>query len=371
MISSQAFSIANFRGPLIRELVARGVVVHALAPDFDADTRARVAALGAHPVDYSLSRTGLNPLRDLWDVVRLRRVLKRLSPDASLAYFIKPVIYGSLAAWAAGVPARYSMIEGLGYVFVEGGSAKPYRRALRLAVLHLYKCAMKANRRVLFLNPEDLKQFVEGKTVTAAQAAQIDGIGVDLDHYAPVPPVLEPVTFVLIARMLREKGVYDFIEAARIVRGRFPSARFMLVGGTDPNPGSVAKSHLEGWVAEGLIEWSGQVSDVRPWIARASVFVLPSYYREGVPRSNQEAMAMGRPLITTDSVGCRETVVDGVNGYLVPVRNPDALAATMARFIESPELIRQMGREGMRLANERFDVRIINREILAILGLSE
>lgn len=369
VISSQAFSIVNFRGPLIRELVARGIVVYALAPDFDDDARARVVGLGARPVDYSLSRTGLNPLRDLLDVVRLRGVLRRLAPDASLAHYIKPVIYGSLAAWAAGIPARYSMIEGLGYVFIEDGTPLSLRRwALRYVVSRLYKLAIKTNRRVLFLNPDDLGYFLAGNTVTPEQAMQIDGIGLDLDYYAPVPAVLQPVTFLLIARMLREKGVYDFIAAARTVKRRFPNVCFMLVGGTDPNPGSVERADLESWEREGLVQWAGQVPDVRPWIARASVFVLPSY-REGVPRSNQEAMAMERPVITTDCVGCRETVVDGVNGYLVPVRSPDALAATMMRFIESPDLIQRMGREGRRIAKARFDVRAINRRILEILDL--
>jgi glycosyltransferase involved in cell wall biosynthesis len=261
------------------------------------------------------------------------------------------------------------MIEGLGYVFIEDGSPLPLRRrALRYVVSCLYKWAIKTNRRVFFLNPDDLRQFLGGNAVTREQAAQIDGVGLDLDYYAPVPPVLEPVTFVLIARMLREKGVYDFIDAARAVKERFPAVRFLLVGSTDPNPGSVARTTLEKWESEGLVEWAGQVPDVRPWIARASVFVLPSY-REGLPRSSQEAMAMARPLITTDCVGCRETVVQGVNGYLVPVRRPDVLAATMMRFVESPHLIQQMGREGRRIAKERFDVREINRQILEILDL--
>lgn len=372
VISSQAFAIVNFRGPLIRDLVARGVAVYALAPDYDDDTRVKVADLGARPIDFSLSRAGLNPVRDLLDAVRLRAVLRRLAPDASLANYIKPVIYGSLAAWAAGIPARYSMIEGLGYVFIEDGSPPSLRRrALRYAVSRLYKCALKTNRRVLFLNPDDLGQFLAGKIVKPEQATQIDGIGLDLDYYVPVAPVLEPVTFLLVARMLREKGVYDFIDAARTVKRRYPHVRFMLVGGTDPNPGSVDRADLESWKREGLVEWAGRVSDVRPWIARASVFVLPSYYREGVPRTNQEAMAMERPVITTDHIGCRETVVDGVNGYLVPVRRPDVLAATMTRFVESPDLIQRMGREGRRIAKERFDVRAINRRILEILGVTE
>jgi len=181
-----------------------------------------------------------------------------------------------------------------------------------------------------------------------------------------MPSVLKPVTFILIARMLREKGIYEFVEAARQVRSRYPAVRFLLVGGVDQNPGSLTETELRGWVNEGLVEWPGHVTDVRPWFAQASVFVLPSY-REGVPRCSQEAMAMGRPVITTDSIGCRETVADGVNGFMVPVRDPVSLARAMIRFIESPDLIKIMGREGRRIAEERFDVHAINRQIIEVL----
>jgi glycosyltransferase involved in cell wall biosynthesis len=372
VISSQAFSLVNFRGPLIRDLVAKGVTVYALAPDFDSHTHARVAALGAQPVAFSLARAGMNPLRDFVNTIQLRGILKRLAPDAALAYFVKPVIYGSLAAWSAGIAERYSMIEGLGYVFMDDvAGLAPRRRVLRYAVSRFYQLAMRANRKVFFLNREDREQFVREAIVTEQQAVQLDGIGLDLDHYSAVPSVLQPVTFLLAARMLKEKGIYDFIQAARQTRADFPQSRFLLVGGTDPNPGSVRQADLEGWVAEGLVEWPGQVADVRPWIARASVFVLPSYYREGVPRSNQEAMAMARPVITTDWVGCRETVRDGVNGYLVPVRDPHSLAMAMRRFLERPELIRTMGEQGRRIAEERFDVRAINRRILSALRLHD
>lgn len=370
IISSQAFSLVNFRGPLIQILAKRGAIVYALAPDFNTKTRISVTALGAQPVDYSLSRAGLNPLRDLIDTVYLTCTLKKLAPNITLAYFIKPVIYGSIAAVIAQVPNRFSMVEGLGYVFVNDVAPFSwYRRALQHGVSSLYRWALSSNRKVFFLNQDDIVQFVQSRLVLQEQVVRLDGIGLDLDQFIPVAPVLIPVTFLLVARMLREKGVYDFIEAARKVRARFPQTRFVLVGDTDPNPGSIKESELKGWVKEGLVEWPGHVDDVRPWIAQASVFVLPSYYREGVPRSSQEAMAMGRPVITTDSVGCRETVRDGVNGWLVPIRNSDALAQAMQRFVESPGLIEKMGREGRRMAEERFDVRVINSQILEVMGL--
>lgn len=370
LITTQAFSLWNFRGPLIRALTDRGVDVYALAPDFDDGSRNRVVELGAVPVDYSLSRTGINPARDAAAVFQLARLLKRISPDMALSYFIKPVIYGSIAAWLAGVPKRFSMIEGLGYVFLNDSESMTRRRhALRRAVSALYRFALGLNRKVFFLNQDDIDQFVDEGIVDQNQVVRIDGIGLDLAHYTPATPVVKPVTFILIARMLKEKGVYDFVEAARRVRKRYPAARFVLVGGGDQNPGSVTEAELRAWVAEGLVEWPGQVDDVRPWFARASVFVLPSYYREGLPRGSQEALAMGLPVITTDWVGCRETVRDGVNGFLVPVRDSNALARAMIRFIESPGLIGRMGLEGRRIAEERFDAHVINRRIMEVLEL--
>lgn len=370
IISVQAFSLVNFRGLLIRALKDQGVSVYALAPDFDEELRSQLVELGATPIDYSLSRTGMNPLRDAVDVFRLSQLLKRSAPDVVLNCYIKPVIYGSIAAWLAGVPKRFSMIEGMGYVFLDGPESLTLRRrALRWAVSRLYKFALGLNQKIFFLNQDDINQFVDEGIVIEKEVFRLDGIGLDLDYYNPVPSVMRPVTFILVARMLREKGIYDFIEAARQVRARYTAVRFLLVGGTDTNPGSLTESELCAWVGEGLVEWPGQVKDVRPWFAQASVFVLPSY-REGLPRCNLEAMAMGRPVITTDSIGCRETVQDGVNGFLVPVRDPEALSQAMMRFVESPDLIETMGQEGRRIAVERFDVHAINRQIMEVMGLS-
>jgi len=370
IITSQAFSLENFRGPLIRALTNRGISVYALAPDFDSGLRTRVAELGAVPVDYSLSRTGMNPLRDALNIFRLSKLIMRLSPDVTLAYFIKPVIYGSIVAWLARVPKRFSMIEGLGYVFLDYPESLTLRRhILRWAVSHLYKYALSLNKKVFFLNQDDVAQFVDEGIISKKKVVRLDGIGLDLNHYAQVPSVVEPVTFILVARMLREKGIYDFVEAARQVRKRYPAVRFLLVGGVDQNPSSITEGELHAWVEEGLVEWPGHVNDIRPWLGQASVFVLPSYYREGLPRGNQEAMAMGRPIITTDWIGCRETVKNGINGFLVPVRDSKALAMAMMRFVEAPNLIQKMGREGRRIAEERFDVHVINRQIMETMGL--
>jgi glycosyltransferase involved in cell wall biosynthesis len=346
----------------------QGIKVYALAPDFDASLRTKVARLGAEPVDFVLSRASINPILDVIAVFRLSHLLKRISPEMTLAYFIKPVIYGSIAAWLARVPKRYSMIEGLGYVFEnDARSQNLYRSLLRWAVNRIYKFALRLNDKVFFLNKDDISQFIEEGIVTDNKVVWIDGIGLDLDHFRPAASVVEPATFILIARLLRAKGVYDYVEAARQVRKQYPTARFLLVGSGDENPGSIPESVIRKWALEGILECPGQVDDVRQWLIKSSVFVLPSY-REGLPRSTQEAMAMGLPIITTDTVGCRDTVEDGVNGFIVPVRDPVALAKTMMRFIENPDLIGTMGQAGRRIAEERFDVHSKNRQIIDALS---
>jgi glycosyltransferase involved in cell wall biosynthesis len=369
IIGSQAFALWNFRGPLIQEMVKRNLEIYALAPDYDNETCEKVRKLGANPVQYRLSRTGLNPFRDAVDFLGLIATLRRIKPNVTFSYTIKPVIYGTLAAWVVGVPRRFAMIEGLGYAFTAPGEQEELkRRVVRTIAQFLYKLALRRATKVFFLNPDDLNEFVQKGLVHSEKAFLLGPIGVDLRAFTPAPPVSEPITFLLAARLLREKGVLEFVEAARRIKSKYSNTRFIVLGGLDTNPGAIPRKEVEGWVKEGLIEWPGHVADVRPYLAQASVFVLPSY-REGVPRGVQEAMAMARPIIATDAPGCRETVIPGVNGFLVPVRNVDALVSAMERFINEPELIERMGKESRRIAEERFDVHKINRVLLEAMGL--
>jgi glycosyltransferase involved in cell wall biosynthesis len=369
MISNQAFSLVNFRGPLIREMVSRGIIVYAFASDYDAQSKASVSAIGAIPVDYSLKRTGMNPLRDVMDMGALAFKLRAFKIDISFAYFIKPVIYGTLAAWLARVPDRFVMIEGAGYVFTESSQRLSFkRRVLRFLVTSLYRVGLSRARKVFLLNTDDKKMFIETAMTSADKICLINGIGLDLNHFQELPPNTEPIAFILVARLLREKGIWEFVEAARKVKSLHPEITFYLIGDIDANPGSISEQQAQQWVEEGLLVWPGHVDDVRIWLAKASVFVLPSY-REGLPRSSQEAMASGRPVITTDAPGCRETVRHGVNGFLVPVRDSESLAQAMLRFIAQPELIGEMGARSRQFAEENYNVQQINSIILAAMGL--
>ena len=368
LITSQATSLLNFRGPLIVEMVARGVEVFAIAPDFDDQLRQSVSAIGAVPVDCRFSRTGINPVYDLVAVLRLARVLRRVDVDVALGYFIKPVIFGTLAAVIARVPHRFCMIEGLGYVFTPAAGIESLKRkSLRILVSLLYKFALKFVHKAFLLNDDDIREMIGRGLLKKTQVIKLGGIGVDLQEWMPQASFAGPITFILAARLLREKGILDFVEAARIVKARHPEIKFVLLGGLDSNPGGLKSEEVAGWVAEGLLVWPGHVP-VRRWFAEASVFVLPSY-REGVPRSTQEAMAMGRAVITTDAPGCRDTVIDGRNGFLVPVRNPLALSQAMLRFVAAPDLIETMGNESRAIAVERFDVHKVNDSILKVIGI--
>jgi len=364
IISHYSPSLINFRGDLIRAMVELGHKVICLGPE--AGFEQPLQELGADYRQIPLHRTGLNPLKDVKTLFSLRKVLKETKPDVVFSYTVKPIVYGSIAAHMAGVRRMYAMIEGLGYVFI-GQSLK--QKFLRQLVCFLYHKALKYNKAVFFLNPDDMRLFVDNSIVPkAVKPVLLNGIGVNIEKFAFAPPKLSPVTFLLIARLIKDKGILEYVESARLLKQKYPAAKFQLLGPLDINPAAITQEQLERWSKEGIIEYLGKTNDVRPYIAEASVYVLPSY-REGTPRSVLEAMSMGRPIITTDAPGCRETVIDGKNGFLVPVKDVDALKSTMEKFILKPDLIVQMGEQSRIIAEEKYDVRKVNRVILQEMGL--
>lgn len=370
LLGTVSASVFNFRIPLIKELVARNHTVYVLCVDYDNVSREKIVALGAIPVDYSLNRAGLNPIRDLVDTWKLFRQLKRIAPDVVLSYFVKPVIFGSIAARMAAVPRNIGMLEGLGYVFTDLPTGpKRKQRILRWVQVFLYRLALPGLDRLIFLNPDDSADLLSRNGLKAKNVSILGGIGVDLEKYSYIPlDSQKSPSFIFVGRLLAEKGINEYVEAARMVKSLHPEARFVVLGGLDEeNPGGLSRLELDDLIASGVVEYPGHVSSVMQWLTDASVFVLPSYYREGVPCSTQEAMAVGRAVITTDVPGCRETVVDGVNGYLVPRWDAEALAQKMLCLVRDPVLVARMGEESRRLAEQRFDAEKVNVRLIQIL----
>lgn len=367
VISSYAPSLLNFRGPLIRDLITAGHQVSVGGPDIDADVRARIEALGAVVHETPLNRNGTGILADLRYYHTLRRLMLREKPDLVLTYTIKPNIWGAFAAAAARI-SSFALVTGLGYAFTETGKRPTLKKRLAgMVARRLYRAATDRNQQVIFQNSDDLRDFIAaGCLADPDKASIIAGSGVDMNHYARLPLPETPVVL-MIARLLRTKGVADYAEAALTIRKSHPQARFLLVGPFDGGPDSITEAELDQWVADGL-EYLGSRDDVREALAEARIYVLPSY-REGTPRSVLEAMAMGRPVITTDVPGCRETVENGVNGFLVPVRNPVALAKAISQLLDDPHQAERMGDAGYNLVARKFDVHLVNRQIMEILGL--
>lgn len=369
LLAGFAESLLIFRGPLIQAMLAKGLQVHVAAPGLESGqpVRTRLEALGAQVHSIPMARTGTNPIADLQTLLALRRLMHQVRPHAVLAYTIKPVIYGTLAAWLAGVPHRFALITGLGYAFT--GQATGLRGVVKSLVQGLYKQALRRAHKVFFQNPDDQALFRQLQLLpSTVPCVVVNGSGVDVGSFEvqPLPPA--PLRFLLIARLLGDKGVQEYAQAARQVRSRYPEVRFALVGWIDENPDAIAQSELDGWIADGTVEFLGRLSDVRPAIAQCSVYVLPSY-REGTPRTVLEAMAMGRAIITTDAPGCRETVVDGDNGFLVPVKSVETLVHAMERFITEPDLAARMGARSRQMAEEKYDVHKVNAVMLREMGL--
>ena len=348
-----AWNLVNFRAGLIRALVAEGYEVVAVAP-YD-EYAPRLDALGCRYVPLPMDNQGTHPGRDLLLLWRFYRLLRRERPAVYLGFTVKPNVYGSMAAHALGIPV-VNNIAGLGAVFIRNS---PVTRVVR----GLYRLALSRSRRVFFQNDEDRRMFVEGGLVRPEVTGRVPGSGIDLGRFAPAPlPGAERgrVRFLLIARMLWDKGVGEYVAAARRVRRRYPGAEFGLLGFLDvQNPAAISREQMDAWVDEGVVRYLGVSDDVRAQIAAADCVVLPSY-REGTPRTLLEAAAMGRPLITTDAVGCREVVDDGVNGLLCRVRDADDLADKMEQMIAlSADERTEMGRRGREKVEREFDERFV------------
>lgn len=371
LIGTVAQNAILFRKDMILALVKEGHSVYSFCVDYTKESKKEIESFGAIAVDYTLNRAGLNPFKDLLDTYKLSKKLKELEIDISFSYFVKPVIFGTIASKLAGVKRRFGMLEGLGYVFTDlptGVSKK--QKILRAVQVFLYKLSFPYLEKIIFLNPDDPKDLIEKHNIKTKKVEVLGAIGLNLDEYSYSKPSLEKIRFIFVGRLLAEKGIFEYIKAAKIVKKDFPNVEFVVLGGLDEqNPGGLKKYDLEQLLKDNIVLYPGFVKNVDEWIKDSSVFVLPSYYREGVPRSTQEAMAVGRAVITTDVPGCRETVVDGLNGFLIPPFDANALVEAMKKFIENPYLVEKMGEESYKIAKDKFDAKKVNDKLLKILEI--
>lgn len=352
-----AWNFVNFRAGLIKALVATGYEVVAVGPS-DCYV-ARVEALGCRFIPLQMDNQGTHPGRDLILLWRYYKLLAREQPDVYLGYTVKPNIYGSLAAHALGIPV-INNIAGLGSVFIK-------ENWLAWIVRILYRIALSRSSKVFFQNEEDRSLFIKSGLVSPTVTDRLPGSGIDLVRFQPVPLPSQPrLRFLLIARMLWDKGIGEYVEASRLLKQRGVNIEMCLLGFLDvQNPAAISRQQMNEWISEGVVRYLGISDTVSDELAAADCVVLPSFYREGVPRTLLEAAAMGRPIITTNTVGCREVVSDGVNGYLVQPRDSHDLAEKIEMIISLSSGARtEMGKRSREKVEREFDEKIVIKKYL-------
>ncbi len=367
VIGALSESLINFRGELLKALAGAGHEVTAMAGTVAPDVVKRLSSIGVSFRAYPVQRNGMNPVADLQTFLALRKVLRELKPDVVLSYTIKPVIWGGIASKGISRIRFYALITGLGFAFNEGKSFK--QRMLTMLVSRLYRFSLSRASRIIFQNPDNRDFFEQKHIIDKDKSSLVNGSGVDLAVFTATPlPQGKDVIFLTIGRLLGAKGFREYTKAACLVKARYPETIFRLVGPMDPSPDGISLAEVEEWQNAGIIQYLGETHDVRPFIADCHVYVLPSYH-EGMPRTVLEAMAIGRPILTTDVPGCRETVVPEKNGFLVPKADAGVLADRMIWFIENRDKWDRMGQYSRRLAEEKFDVHRINENMLDIMRL--
>lgn len=364
VVSANSPSLFGIRSELIQEFISRGHEVVAIGGGSQADWETEAVEKGHRYRQFFVNRAGTNPVQDIRTLKSLQDVFAEEKPDKVFTYHAKGNIYGSIAAHRAKVRDIYCLIAGLGSIFRDNpDSFNPIRIAMSLE----YKYALRYTKVVFFQNSDDLGTFSQKRIVDSKKAMIVNGSGVNTERFSFTPQVNKPA-FLFVGRLIKDKGIREFADAARIIKSRYPEVQFNVLGGIDANPTSLTSSEVESIAAEGTVIFHGEQSDVVPFYQENSVFVLPSYH-EGTPRSALEALSVGRPVILTDAPGCRDVVTDGVNGLMVPVRDSRALADAMERLICNPGLRETMGKNSRAIAVEKYDVRKVNEVICTTMGL--
>jgi len=365
LIASYANSLIRFRGDFIKSLIEKGFEVFTAAPDYTDDDVEVIRAIGARPIEFKLQRTGLNPVKDLKSIQELKSIIKENHIDLVFPYTIKPVIYGSLAANRCKISV-ISLITGLGYAFT-GRSSKA--KVLQKITETLYKLSIRKNKIIVFQNKDDYQLLLDRNVISKNQKISfVSGSGVNLKEFSfKEKNATENVSFLLIARLIEEKGITLYLEAAKMLKAKYPKTEFHLIGAPETSPSAISEDEIKMMHGEGVIIFHGSQSNIEEHLHKRDIFVLPSYYREGLPRTTLEACACGNPIITTDSVGCREAVKEGKNGFLIKPKNLEALIQSMEYFITNPDRIKEMGINSRKYAEERFDVNIINNDLVQLI----
>lgn len=364
VLSSHTPSLFWFRMEMMQQFIDCGCEVFAAGNEPESMWKEKFAKRGIVYQQIHVKRNGTNPVQDLKTFRSIISALKTIRPDKIFTYQAKTVIYGGIAANLLGITEVYPLIAGVGSVFLKNDMKT---KLVRKVMIVEYRLGMRKSSTVFFQNRDDEQVFRENHIVNKQKTVLIHGSGVNLQRFQ-VLPFQEQFGFLCISRLIRDKGVYEYLEACKRIKKEHPEVRCLLVGPFDSNPSAIKEEELQKFIDCGAVEYFGEQTDVRKYIAQCNVFVLPSY-REGTPKTNLEAMACGRAVITTDVAGCKETVVDGENGYLVPIKNVDVLCEKMEHFINNPELASKMGADGRMKAESIFDVEVVNRQICKSMGL--
>ncbi len=366
VLSSHTPSLFWFRMDMMKEFLARGWKVYAIANEAVDEWSEKFSEQGIEYRQISIQRNGMNPIKDIKALNSIKKVLSEIGPDKIFAFQAKTVIYGSIAANLLGIFEVYPLIAGMGSVFLNHGAKA---KIVRTILTTEYRIALKRCPAVFFQNNDDESVFRQYRILRNQRTVMLHGSGVNTEKFSvsqiPLPPV-----FICISRLIRDKGVGEYLNACREIKRKHHYIRCLLVGPYDTNPTAITPEEIQEFVVDGSIEYFGETDDVRPFLSQSSVFVLPSY-REGTPKTNLEAMACGRAVITTDAPGCRETVNDGENGFLVPVKDIKALAERMEWFIDHTDEIERMGKIGRKMAEAIFDVRKVDDAICDTMGIHQ
>ncbi|TLP70591.1 glycosyltransferase family 4 protein [Maribacter sp. ACAM166] len=363
-------SLLNFRGDLITDLIRSGYEVYCAAPDFEQKTIDELHQMGGNTVNFSMEPTGLNPFKDLATIRNLKTIIQKNNIELVFAYTIKPVIYSSIAARQAKVPV-VSLITGLGFTF---SAVSMKSKILQMLTQRLYTFGLKKNNTVIFQNSDDLQLFKDLNVISKSQkTAVVHGSGINLERFAfreRTKSNGDIIRFVIVGRLIKEKGIDLFLDAAKILRKKYANTEFHIIGSPPENQATaISIDRLTSYQEQGVVVYHGNQNNIGPLVSQNDIFVLPTYYREGVPRSILEALSIGMPIITTNTPGCKETVENGANGILIPPQDLNTLVKAMEFFIKKPDEIDSMGQKSRMLAEKKFDVAIINKQIIDILNI--